>query len=377
MKLAILHAGQPKTGSSSLQNFLAANDAALQAHGILYPRTDRTDGVTQHGAIMRALAGRSRLRQPSGLPEALSREIAETPHEVLLVSAEFLASPLFFRPEPAVWRFFLKRGYRIETISYIRDQPDFLNSAYVQTVKTGREGRSFDAYLADRLAAGERGPKHNTELRAYLAKRTRKWGSHTFLPYSGEVRARGVEAHFMAALRQVLDRHGAAPGLDESVWSGFAVPARVNESDGPLHVAAGREIARMLETRWHGRKLFFVTRGVHDAIQAALAELGIREGRYSALTPARYARIREAHRKMNNRFARTVWGKDWAEVFPPRDPAELRSNDVAECGDETARRQLAELLARVRPAVEAEVEALAARLRRRKPAEADAEAEAE
>ncbi|HEU0220773.1 MAG TPA: hypothetical protein VFR34_00990 [Paracoccaceae bacterium] len=365
MKLAILHAGQPKTGSSSLQNYLAANDTALRAQGILYPRTDRENGVTQHGAIMRALAGKSRLRMASDLPVKLAEEIERTPHEVLLLSAEFLASPLFFRPHPPVWHFFLRRGYAIETVSYVRDQPDFLNSAYVQLVKTGREGRGFDAFLAARLAETDKGPKHNTDLIAYLAPRARRWGRHSFLPYSGEVRARGVEADFMAALRRVLDQHGLAPGLTEAVWSGFTIPARVNESDGPVHVAAGRAIARGLEERFRGRRLFFVTRGVHDAIAEAIAALGLRESRYSALTPERYRLLRVAHRKVNNRFARDVWGRPWAELFPSRPRTELQSNDIDDTRDPEQLELLAAVLARAQPVIEAQVAGYEAKLARR------------
>ena len=64
LKLCILHCGHPKTGTSSLQRYLAANADNLAEHGILYPiiqrPPDRPPAMPwagfQNGAALKALA---------------------------------------------------------------------------------------------------------------------------------------------------------------------------------------------------------------------------------------------------------------------------------------------------------------------------------
>jgi hypothetical protein len=367
-KLCILHAGQPKTGSSSLQNYLAANDEALRAHGILYPRTDRANGVTQHGALMRALAGRSRLRASEHLPELLSQELVATPHDVLLISAEYLSTPLYFQQEPAVWRFFRKRGYRIEVLTYLRDQPDFLNSAYVQIVKNARFAGNFDAFLDMRLRKDAGGAGHNTDHSVITGSRL-GWGGHSFLAYDADVRRGGIEQHFMTALRALLDRAGPAPGhsagLDAEAVRALPVPARVNEAEGPLVVAAGRRLAAELLLRFRGKVLYNLTLRTHRILHDCLGELGVTEQRYTAMTPYRYDRLRGHYRATNARFAGQFWDRAWDTAFPPADPAALASNDVDETGNPEQHERLAALLAIARPRVLADVAAAETRLERR------------
>lgn len=355
MRLCVLHAGQPKTGTTSLQTWLSANASGLRAHGVLYPLLGRTEGEKkrQHGKVLREIAGQRKLGRRAGLAGELEAEIAAEPHDVLLLSAEYLFNALFFRERAAIRDWLGARGYRIETLAWLRDQPDYLNSAYVQQVKKAHEVMDFDAYVERR---GEADPEEGTFTSTWYGRlalpRHRRWGRHGFRPYGAAVRDRGIEADFMAALAEVLDRHGLAQGLAAAAARDFAPPERANESDGPVMVAAGRRIARLLAGSYRKRRLKFVTAGAYDILAAVLRELGIREPRYSALTPDRYARIRDRYRETNALFARRIWGRDWEEVFPERDPAALRSNDIDESGDAEGLRAVEEVVSRVMPRIE-------------------------
>ncbi|HEU0220772.1 MAG TPA: hypothetical protein VFR34_00985 [Paracoccaceae bacterium] len=353
MKLCVLHAGQPKTGSTSLQNYLSAHADALLRCGILYPRMGRTDGRRQHGKVMRAIAGVRKLSHKEGLPEALAAEIAGHPHEVLLISAEYLFNALFFNERPPIRAFFEARGYRIETITYLRDQPDYLNSAYVQHVKKVHEILRFEEYVQQRSEADpEISVWASTYYHRLAAPRHRYWARHTFRPYGAEVRGRGIERDFMATLRQILDRHGLAPGLTGEVVTGLPLPERANEADGPLLVAAGRRIAAGLAERYPRRKLKFLTASGYHVLADTIREMGLREERYSALTPELYSRLRETYADTNARFARKAWQCTWADRFPPRDPATLRSNDIDDTQDPGQIRLVEEAVERALPKIE-------------------------
>ncbi|HEU0220771.1 MAG TPA: hypothetical protein VFR34_00980, partial [Paracoccaceae bacterium] len=151
-KLCILHSGMPKTGSSALQRYLARNAGKLRRHGILYARAGRGmfRGV-EHGDLMRSISERPLYANTGHLPAELDRELRRTAHDVLLISSEYLYSPLYFNRNQKIQTFFRERGYEIHSVLYIRDQPDFVNSAYAQMVKTLHEPGSFEHFLELRL----------------------------------------------------------------------------------------------------------------------------------------------------------------------------------------------------------------------------------
>ena len=161
MKLCIMHCGQPKTGTSSLQRYLAANADRLREHGILYPvfqrRKTELEAVPwagyQHGVPLKSIARSASAHAKGSKSDQFLRSIEELPHDVLLLSAEFLFKLLFLynRKYERTWEYFTDRGYQIETITYLRDQPDRLNSAYIQQTKTANTHASFEEFCEKRM----------------------------------------------------------------------------------------------------------------------------------------------------------------------------------------------------------------------------------
>lgn len=362
MRLCILHAGQPKTGSTALQACLSAHRAALLARGLLYPEAGRAAGLRQnshlqHGGLFLALAGRRTPGLPPGLPGALDAELRATPHAVLLLSAEVLARQLFLRPEPAVRAFLGERGYRIATVTWLRDQPDFLDAMYAQHAKQAHEPRGFDAFVAARAEGLEDG-----DMRRFAAPRHRDWGRHLFRPFSASVRAEGIGADFARALGGILAAEGLADLLDAATVRLLGAAPRMNEAEGPTLVAAGRLVARRLAPRFRPRQLRFVTARAFATLLAAARPEERAEPRFTALTPARAARIRQACRETNARFAARVWGRSWEEVFPPPPEAALVPNDPEDTGDGAALARAEALADRAMPAILEQVRAAEARL---------------
>ncbi|WP_118138565.1 hypothetical protein [Oceanicella sp. SM1341] len=366
-RLCILHAGQHKTGSTTLQNYLTQNAARLQREGVLYPQAGRSAARTQHVDLVRLIAGQPLFSTGEGLVEAFDEEIARTDHEVLLLSSEFLCSPLYFRPTNRLLQEFLAaRGYRLHGVMYLRDQPEYLNSAYAERVKMGREHRPFAEFAEGVLAGTINGAGSATKFHRLRRPEVTDWGTHSFRPYSRAVRRAGVEADFMETLIGVLAEQGLARGLTPERVAGFTPAERANVSTGPLHIALGRRVAAELAPRFDHRTLVRVTEGVYTVIHAMLEREGIAERSYTGLTPEIYARIRAHYAHKNRAVARDFWGRPWSKVFPSLPSARLETNDLdLDSPRGPAGRQekkVARLFRQVMPEVEASVAAALASL---------------
>lgn len=363
-RLCVLHAGMPKTGSSALQSFLAENASRLAGAGILYPRAGRpATASVGHNDLMRAIAGRPIMPGTERLPAALDAEIRRIPHEVLLISAEFLFGQLYFVPDTRIRDFLAARGYRLHVVTYLRDQPEQINSAYAQMTRTLRESCGFRAYLAERLRPSASGGGRPLRLGRITVSGLGPWARHEFRPYDAALRRRGIEPDFLDALAAAMAEAGSGPRLDAAFRDRLRPVLRNNESCGPLQVDVSRRLAALLRRDLERREWLPAITGSEQIIGQHLAERPEAGTVYTALTPRRYRRIREVFAAENAVFARAVWGRDWEEVFPARDPAALVSNDPDDTGDPALRAASDAALEALRPEVEAHIAKRLARLR--------------
>jgi hypothetical protein len=128
----VLHIGRHKSGTSSLQRYLHSNRVALAGQGILYPETG-LENIAHH-PLAHALSAVSIRRDPEStaaqirqFDEALTREIRDWSGRVVFSSERFQgANPA------AVEKIFGKQCTQI--VVYIREQSDYIVSAYQQMV---------------------------------------------------------------------------------------------------------------------------------------------------------------------------------------------------------------------------------------------------
>lgn len=151
MRRAILHIGTEKTGTQTLQRFLAANRPALAARGVHYARFpgDRAhralaafaqdDGVRDELRIDLRIANlqdlaafRARLRK------AAATELARTDAPAVIFSSEHLSSRLIAPSEIARLRDFLAAFFdRVQIAVYLRRQDRVAVSLYSTLLKFG------------------------------------------------------------------------------------------------------------------------------------------------------------------------------------------------------------------------------------------------
>lgn len=126
MKSIVVHAGLPKTGTSAVQAWLAANAERLQAAGVYYPWHAVDDNQVSAGNAGYVLAPGT-WSVDSALVEETMEEFETSGCDTLLLSSEAFMPELesLSRALPAQTRFVL----------YVRDPLEFLESDYNQRVK--------------------------------------------------------------------------------------------------------------------------------------------------------------------------------------------------------------------------------------------------
>lgn len=168
----ILHIGQSKTGTSSLQLFLSNSRLALQAGRVLYPDiviAGSPIGLREHNSFADSLSDIKRYPWLSAeeYVDAFLKQLHETNCDTLLLSAEsFFGTPQIWSVEgPA--RFFEAHRHKIERlkqllpaesihiVAYLRRQDLWLESAVAHIIRyeglLGKKVYEKDAQIADYL----------------------------------------------------------------------------------------------------------------------------------------------------------------------------------------------------------------------------------
>ncbi|MFZ3585016.1 hypothetical protein ACOI1H_23185 [Loktanella sp. DJP18] len=157
-KRLLLHVGQPKAGSTAIQNYLSAQREALLAQGILFPRSvllrrnpfdkSRTPG---HYTLLQALTDPDYASVLDALDaELLQHEDART----LIVSIESLFSD---QPDPVLMALAARfQDWDIEIIAVLRALPEWMASRYVEECLSGFRGclQTPDQFCDEKFARG-------------------------------------------------------------------------------------------------------------------------------------------------------------------------------------------------------------------------------
>lgn len=146
MKKLLLHTGLPKTGTTTIQQYLSDNREALHKQGLLYPSQE----INHHKMIEEFNTSDRKYLLDSSFTHDIFRQIKTTTCSAILLSSEDISHKTAFyiakiRELVLVWELDIE----IQLIILIRYQPHWLESAYGQMVKgiKSREHRTFDAFV--------------------------------------------------------------------------------------------------------------------------------------------------------------------------------------------------------------------------------------
>ena len=147
--MIVIHIGLAKSGSTTIQNFLSANEAALREASIDYPKIGRQKLVDHHN-FASELRGAENFSPELGTLSELADHWRATPHDIMIISSE-----IFELSKPrAIEK--LRRTLTIEKQSFrivlvVRDPIQLLPSSYAQKVRYGRKTHDFDAFFDERM----------------------------------------------------------------------------------------------------------------------------------------------------------------------------------------------------------------------------------
>lgn len=203
-KRAVLHIGAPKTGTTSIQSFLAKNRGALRAEGALYPGSlgrpahqafavamgplFHSDGLRMASGVGGAL-GLLRLRRD--LKAALRREMAEARPDTLIISCEnFFSGVRSHGHARRIRRFLMRFAETVEVVVYLRRQDRAIYSAWAHSLRIAKSA----AFVAPTRMP----PADRHDYAARLAIWADVFGRHAVRPVAFDAVDGDVVADFTA-----------------------------------------------------------------------------------------------------------------------------------------------------------------------------------
>ena len=340
-RLLILHCGHPKTGSSSLQRFLAENSHGLGEKGILYPVLSQPAKIEplpwaqfQHGKVFQELLSKDGPGRKSRSRELISM-LNRIEHEVLILSGENLFRSLFYMRRTEIWQFFAKLNYKIVTVTYLRDQAERLNSSYAQQSKMGWPVGSFDSFVSEKISEDNDifgGTSAAIDYTGLLSEKLNLWGEHVWRPFSTDVKKAGIENDFLSTIEPFCFAAGT------ELPKQFVDFPRVNDADGTILVAITRALGEIVARRFPALKPIHPDRKrvadqAYRVANQVVSELALSDPKYQGLTADRRRLIANRFNSGNDLVAEKFWGRPWVKLFPPPTDGSIACNDVCETED--------------------------------------------
>jgi len=298
-KQFIIHAGTHKTASTYIQERLWKNRKILYGHGLrlLKPRRKKTGQYMELAHFLKE-------QNFSAIKSELIRASADG--RDVVVSAEQFTQPLLNSAcVDGLQKLLEGFGYRLKIVIFLRDQPDYINSLYVQEVRRfyhSRDLPSFTKRCRVRRSHWFDYEKMFSHLldRELIDVKFLPFGSVFGDPFLSFMNA--LDLNLPEGIEWVAGRSGKSndqPGV-KGVWLALQVCKRMQE--------VGVNLKRLENQSKYIRK-YSIPRGWSD-------------NRFFGMRSKKVRKIRGFYKDGNDRFARRVWGKDsWSEVYqglPPQ-----------------------------------------------------------
>ena len=134
----VIHLGHGKTGSSSIQDFLAANSEYLKNNRIAYPNT---------GEQFQKNVGNFNGASKQWFSESVLPSLEKQTEDTIVYSSEiaFNRTHCFFDEYPNH-----EKNYQFKLVVFARDPLPVISSTYLQRFKNYREDPGFHAFLEER-----------------------------------------------------------------------------------------------------------------------------------------------------------------------------------------------------------------------------------
>ena len=323
MHRMILHIGNSKTGTTSLQRFFFQYRKPLSDRGILYPVLDDHPSVAQHNLAysVSPLPHIKRLYGDHGLTfEKLAAMLVDAPEDIVLLSSEFFGAMAETRAGMAKFAAFSRNhGLEVDIVVFVRAQHLSLEAAYAQRTKAMRNGLTFGEFIDAAMAK----PHHN--YHKYLAA------------WDGMQGIRLVPVPFTAARLKpdLATVFFDATGLSARVCDLLKTAERFqdNRRPGPLTVELCRQASFLLSANPNRNELTTDPRKLERMqryFQKLTDRAGWNETAFIGLDNSLRDRIKDAFAEDNERFAQQYWSEPWQDIFAKDYAMDFLPNDLGQ-----------------------------------------------
>ena len=289
-KLLVVHAGTHKTATTYIQDRLAANQEILRKNRVLV-LSHETKKVGRFYKLATLLKEKSFRK--------VSRILNATPEDVrqVIVSDERLTKVLTQQELLEGLLYAVKRSdFRLRVVFFLRDQPDYINSLYVQEIK--------------RLY-------HAQDIQRYSKRCMRKLSDrfNYNLMFSDLINRPKLRAQFIPFGVGGVDPFDSL--MDSQGWrskQGWkpASAGIINDQPGVRGVWLARQVRKRLEEiNADCKHVRGQSRFVDKYVRANMWH----KEKYYGFDQDRVNIIRSFYKNDNDQFAQKVWGKNWEEIY--------------------------------------------------------------
>ena len=151
MKQAFIHIGAPGAGTERIQALLQDHEKFLRQHGCICPRAGRSrPAAANHHNLGLELLGDRRFHPEAGGVGALRDELARRAAAKIVISSNIFIS-LGSRPGliESLRQPFIGQDYQISWIVYLRPYAEWLESVYIERVRSRQTSAGFDEWHAE------------------------------------------------------------------------------------------------------------------------------------------------------------------------------------------------------------------------------------
>ena len=317
----VIHAGTHKTASTYIQNRLASNRNNLDKNNVFLVSPDTRKVGRCYELATHVKSGK--FLKVKKLLETIPEEA-----DSAILSDERLTQALIQQGRiESLARVARRVGFRVKLVFFIRDQPDYINSLYVQEVKRFYHSMPIEKYVS-----------------RCLAKRASRFDY--FEMFRRLIECRSVDVQFFpfgSALGDPFERLMQGQGWRSIDGWRPAGAATFNDQIGAKGVWLARKVGRRLASLGVERRLI---RGQSRFIGRYANQFGWSESRYYGLDDDMVQHIRDHYLLNNEHFSRMVWSQPWQKIFPP-EKRELNVFELSDLGQRRLRKQFRALVDQV------------------------------
>lgn len=289
----ILHVGQHKTGTTSIQQFLAKHRNFFQSYGIYIPTTGQDPNFGHHLALMLGL----RLTGDNVLVEDFRKEISYKDIEKILISTEVVKNFIVENRYLGFLENFRSLGMRnFKIVMYVRNPFHLVNASYCEQTKSlAVDGSAIGVYAERYINRKYQGHYRFFDYFNVIELAKQPDVEVVLRPYNPSI-AKSVLADFLSLL-----------GLPNQ---GDFLEPRDNPSPGPIAIEALRTISREVGPVEPAKKIKLIRR--LNVLLGDFPEPAPFWGIDEEIAGSAALAKADAQTELLSQFA---WGRPWREVI--------------------------------------------------------------